>query len=206
MHDILSSIVRVGIGSSAGILFGIILASVRFSLPGRIQSHPISIFLFEFMRFPPPIAWLPFVILLFGISPIGSVFVVFLATFPVVQTNVYEGLCLIPITIRRMTLSLELSKISKIRKIYIPMILPQVFSGVRLGVGMGWMSIIAAEMVSGQEGLGYSIQAHRVYLQHFEMLKDITFIGTIGFAIHFLLRKMEQAWLPWSQQQRVKKW
>lgn len=204
MQDLLSSLLRVSIGCTCGVLFGILLASIRFSLPTRLQNNPLVIFIFEFMRFPPPIAWLPIVIIFFGISPLSSIFIVFLATFPIVQTNIYDGLFLIPKNIQRMALSLELSRFFKIKSIYIPMILPQVFTGIRLGLGMGWMSIIAAEMVGGQEGLGYSIQAHRVYLQNIEVLKDIFYIGLVGFIFHFSLKKIEQKMTPWAHIQDEK--
>lgn len=199
INDILSSLLRVLVGSSLGILFGVLLATFRFSLPLSWQKNPLVVFLFEFMRFPPPIAWLPFVILLFGLSPLASIFVVFLATFPPVQSNIYDGLGQIPQTIRRMACSLELNAWQKTRLIYLPMITPQIFTGIRLGLGLAWMAIIAAEMLSGQSGLGYSIQLHRQYMQEEKMLIDIAAIGAIGFLIHFFLKKLEWHYAPWAK-------
>ena len=147
-------------------------------MPKRGEKLPVT-FLFEFMRFPPPIAWLPFVILYFGIGGLSSVIVVFLAVFPTVSTNTFEGLRLIPTGIRRLALSLEMSPKDRIFKIFLPAIAPQLFTGFRLGIGMGWMSVIAAEMVGGEEGLGYSIQLHRTYSEYGSMLFDIAAIALV---------------------------
>lgn len=198
LTDAASSLGRVVLGSLAGVLFGILLGSLRYALlPRRGESLAVS-FLFEFMRFPPPIAWLPFVILCTGIGGLSSVVVVFLAVFPAVATNTFEGLRQVPVGIRRLALSLEMSAGARILKIYLPMMCPQLFTGFRLGIGMGWMSIIAAEMVGGQEGLGYSIQLNRTYSQYSVMVADIVAIALVGYLLQLILNSLERWASPWA--------
>lgn len=62
---------------------------------------------------------------------------------------------------------------------------------------MGWMSVIAAELVSGQSGLGYSIQLHRLNLQYDKMVVDMFFIGLIGWLLFSLMNKLERWLVPW---------
>lgn len=198
LTDSASSLGRVMLGSLAGVLFGMLFGSLRYSiLPRRGEPLPVS-FLFEFMRFPPPIAWLPFVILWTGIGGLSSVVVVFLAVFPAVATNTFEGLRQVPIGIRRLAQSLELPAPARILKIYLPMMCPQLFTGFRLGIGMGWMSIIAAEMVGGQDGLGYSIQLNRTYSQYSVMLLDIAAIALVGYLLQLFLNTLERWLSPWA--------
>jgi ABC-type nitrate/sulfonate/bicarbonate transport system permease component len=198
LTDTLFSLSRVAVGGALGALFGIFLATIRYALPRSVRSHPLVGLLFEFPRFPPPIAWLPFVVLFAGIGPLASVTVVFLAVFPPVLLHTYEGLGRIPLQIKRLAHSMELGAGKRFTQIYLPFLLPQLFTGVRIGLGMGWMAIIAAEMISGQNGLGYSIQLHRIYLEYDQMILDIALIGLVGFAFHVGLRRLERRFAPWA--------
>lgn len=200
IQDLLSncawSLAHVAGGASLGIFLGAIVGSTRYLLSLRFRERwPVTV-LFEFLRFPPPIAWLPFVVLLFGVGSWATMAVVCMATFPAVATNFFEGLRSVPIPIRRFAASLELSALARLRAVYIPAVLPQLCTGIRLGLGIGWMSVIAAEMVGGQGGLGYSIQINRVYLQYSAMAADIVAIGLIGFVFHSSLSYIEKSLSP----------
>jgi ABC-type nitrate/sulfonate/bicarbonate transport system permease component len=195
----ISSLQRVGIGIFFGAIFGIFLAALRSALPGRVRNLFVTAFLFEFLRFPPPIAWIPFVILLFGIGQIPTLIIVFLASFPLMMMNTYEGLEKIPRPIIRVANSLGVSPLVKIWKIYLPCIFPNLFTGLRQALGLGWMSIIAAEMIGGQEGLGYAIQLSRLNLEYREMAIQILVIGTIGYVFHASILLAERKLLPWLQ-------
>ena len=82
--------------------------------------------------------------------------------------------------------------------VLLPYASPQVFTGIRVGVSMGWMSVIAAEMVSGQSGLGYAIQLDRLNLDYTSVLLDIFLIGLIGFILFEALVKAERTIIPWN--------
>ena len=93
---------------------------------------------------------------------------------------------------------MQLSKVKMLRLILIPAILPQLMTGIRVGFSMGWMSIIAAEMISGQSGLGYSIQINRINLQYTNMIYDMIAIGVIGYLMTRLLYLLEARMAPWK--------
>jgi ABC-type nitrate/sulfonate/bicarbonate transport system permease component len=203
MNDILahslSSLGRVGLGVFLGTIFGIFLAVLRSIFPLKLRRNFLVSLFFEFPRFPPPIAWIPFVILLFGIGQLSTIVIVFIASFPVMYANTYEWIERIPAIYVRISKTMELSVWKKIFSIYLPAISPGLFTGFRQALGMGWMSIIAAEMIGGQEGLGYSIQLSRLNLEYGEMIVHIFIIGFLGFCFHFGSLWLEEKKIPWSK-------
>jgi len=196
---LVSSVTRVSLGVSIGVSLGIVLAVLRGSLPSWLRKNILVSFLFEFLRFPPPIAWIPFVILWLGIGSISTLAIVVIASFPLMLMNCYEGIERISFTLQRVANSLPLTKLQRVRMIYLPSILPNIFLGFRQALGLGWMSIIAAEMIGGQEGLGYAIQLSRLNLQYGEMIFLIFLIGAVGFSFHCLMQKLEVKFLPWNK-------
>lgn len=195
----LFSISRVLAGVSLAVFLGIALGLGRSLLPAGIKGRRFIKFLFEAPKFPPPIAWIPFVILLFGIGEFAAYVIVFIGAFPPIFTSTYEGAEAVPLVIRNCARSMEIRGARYLWFIILRAALPQIFTGVRVGVSMGWMSVIAAEMISGQSGLGYSIQLNRLNMQYDLMTVDIVCIGIIGFLLFestvFLQRKI----MPWHE-------
>lgn len=194
-----ASLLRVICGGSLAFVCGVILGLIRFSMPEFLKKNFIINFLLDAPRFPPPIAWIPFVILLFGIGYKSAWAIVFIGVFPSVFINTYEALSNIKKEIIRSARSMELNSFQLLFKIYLPAILPQVFTGLRVGLSMGWMSIIAAEMISGDSGLGYSIQLNRLNLQYNAMIVDMILISLIGFFINFGMLKLQEKVVPWNR-------
>lgn len=195
VHEILinsiSSISRVLVGGGFAFVAGIVFGLLRFSLPKYLKNSFFFNLFLDAPKFPPPIAWIPFVIYIFGIGYKASLIIVFIGVFPSVSTNTYEALSLVRIEILRVAKSLELPFYKMIFQIYLPAVLPQIFTGLRVGLGMGWMSIIAAEMISGTSGLGYSIQVNRLNLRFDLMIVDMILISLIGFFLNWMLKNLE---------------
>jgi ABC-type nitrate/sulfonate/bicarbonate transport system permease component len=179
----LFSISRVVAGVALAGFAGIVMGLARSVLPERMKRSLLVKFLFEAPKFPPPIAWIPFVILLFGIGEISAYVIVFIGAFSPIFTSTYEGAEAVPLVIRNCAASMEIRGVRYLTQVAFRSALPQIFTGLRLGVSMGWMSVIAAEMISGQSGLGYSIQLNRLNMQYDLMTVDIVLIGFIGFLL-----------------------
>ncbi len=194
------SLSRVLIGVSAAIFAGIFLGLFRSALPYRIKRNRLLKLLFEAPKFPPPIAWIPFVILLMGIGEISAYTIVFIGAFSPVFTSTFEGAESVPITLRRTAQSMGVKGLPYLLRIILPASLPQVFTGIRVGISMGWMSVIAAEMISGQSGLGYSIQLNRLNMQYDLMTLDMVLIGIIGFLLFEMAVLLQRAILPWKEE------
>lgn len=193
-----ASFSRVVCGGSLAFFLGVLFGLARFNLPNFLKRNFLFNFIMDAPRFPPPIAWIPFVILAFGIGHKSAWAIVFIGVFPSVFINTYEALSSIKKEIVRTARSMELGKLQLLFKVYLPAILPQVFTGLRVGLSMGWMSIIAAEMISGDAGLGYSIQLNRLNLQYNLMILDMILISLIGFFINFGMLKLQERMVRWN--------
>lgn len=191
------SLLRVLCGGGLAFLIGIIAGLLRYSLPEVLKRNFLFNLLIDAPKFPPPIAWIPFVILFIGIGDKAAWAIVFIGVFPPVFTSTYEALSGIKVEILRVARSLELSYFQMLFRIYLPAILPQVFTGMRVGLAMGWMSIIAAEMISGSSGLGYSIQLNRQNLEFERMVVDMIFISLIGFFLSWGMTKLQKKVVRW---------
>lgn len=191
------SLLRVICGGGLAFLAGVIAGLLRYSLPAFLKRNFLFNLLIDAPKFPPPIAWIPFVILFIGIGDKSAWAIVFIGVFPPVFTSTYEALSGIKVEILRVARSLELSYFQMLFRIYLPAILPQVFTGMRVGLAMGWMSIIAAEMISGSSGLGYSIQLNRQNLEFERMVVDMVLISLIGFFLSWGMTKLQKKVVKW---------
>jgi len=195
----LFSISRVVAGVSMAVVLGVLMGLGRSLLPGWIKRNKLVKFLFEAPKFPPPIAWIPFVILLCGIGEFSAYMIVFIGAFSPVFTSTYEGAESVPKVIRNCAMSMEIHGFRYLWQVIFHSAMPQIFTGIRLGVSMGWMSVIAAEMISGQSGLGYSIQLNRLNMQYDLMTVDIVLIGLIGFLLFEATVFLQKEIIPWHE-------
>ncbi|MBU0481246.1 MAG: ABC transporter permease [Proteobacteria bacterium] len=195
----LYSVTRVLAGTFLAIILGIASGLFRSALPNLLKRSRMIKFLCEAPKFPPPIAWIPFVILFFGIGEISAYTIVFIGAFSPIFTSTFEGAESVPSAIRNCARSMEITGFRFLAKIIFPSALPQILTGIRVGVSMGWMSVIAAEMISGQSGLGYSIQLNRLNMQYDLMTIDMVCIGIIGFLLYEITVVLQKKLLPWHE-------
>lgn len=195
----LYSLSRVGAGVFMAMVVGVAMGLGRSLLPSWLKRNRLLKFLLEAPKFPPPIAWIPFVIIALGIGEFSAYTIVFIGAFSPIFTSTYEGAEAVPLSLRNCARSLELRGPRYLLQIIFPAALPQIFTGIRVGVSMGWMSVIAAEMISGQSGLGYSIQMNRLNMQYDLMSVDMVLIGIIGFLLHEATVLLQRRILPWHE-------
>jgi ABC-type nitrate/sulfonate/bicarbonate transport system permease component len=195
----LFSLERVLIGVTAAAVAGVLLGLLRSALPRAVKRNLLLRFLLEAPKFPPPIAWIPFVIIAFGIGEFSAYTIVFIGAFAPIFTAAYEGAESVPLVWRQTAASMELTGPRLLYSVIFKGSLPQIFVGLRAGVGIGWMAVVAAEMISGQSGLGYSIQLNRLNLQYDLMCIDMVMIGFIGFVLFEAIVILERIFIPWHE-------
>ncbi len=156
----------------------------------------------EILRPIPPIAWIPIAILLFGVGNGSSYFIVFLGAFFPIFTNTYFGSVSLPVVYRNVALSFEVGRNKFITKILFYFSLPYIFTGLKIGIGMAWMSLIAAELIGAQSGLGYFIQINRLLLRIDNVIVGMILIGAIGLALARSLTVLEKKIMPWLPQSK----
>lgn len=196
-EHILASNLKVLLGWSLALVIGLVLALLRFYLPRILQRNYLFNLIVDLIKFPPPIAWIPFIILLFGISFWSSILIVIVGGMPPFFTIIYDILIHTDEHFRNLTSSLQLSKIKTIFFVSLPSQWHRIYTGARVALGMSWMSIVAAEMISSQSGLGYLIQMHRIDLNYQLVLLDILIIAVCGYAMNQILLLIEKKHLSW---------
>ena len=196
LRNTLASLNRVVIGFGAaafvGELFGL--------FPGRNKLAkqflgPVT----EVVRPIPPIAWIPLAILWFGIGSGSAYFIVFLAAFFPIFTNAQVAANVIePIHINAAR-CLGASRRMIVMNVIVPSALPVVLGGIRTGLGISWMAVVAAELVAAQSGLGYWIALSRLQLQSENVVGGMVAIGIVGVLMTTIMGRVERWLTPWRR-------
>ncbi len=195
IKHILISLKRVLIGFSLAAITGILLGLILgyFKKIGE-YFHPII----ELLRPIPPIAWIPLAILFFGLGDSSAYFIVFLGAFFPIFTNTFFGAISLPQIYKNITLSFETPPLIFFQKILFYFSLPYIFTGLKIGIGMAWMSVIAAELIGAQSGLGYFIQLNRLLLRTDKILTGMILIGLLGYILNKIISIIEKKIISWK--------
>lgn len=181
-----ANIVALGLGVPLGLAIGL-YRSVERLLDGLISIFkPI-----------PPLAWVPLSILWLGIGTASVVFITFLAAFFAILINTTAGVRSIDRTLLRAALSLGASRRRVMINVVLPAVVPHIFTGLRIAIGVSWMSIVAAELIAASSGLGYMITYYREVLRTDAIIVGMLTIGVIGLLMDMALRRFERWLMPW---------
>ena len=195
LTDIQASLQRVFIGffiaSCLAVPLGIILA--YFYIPRQILLPIITI-----LRPIPPIAWIPLAILWFGIGDSSSYFITALAAFFPIFINSFAGGKAVEHQHINAAKCLGARRFSLVTTIFLPSAMPQVWAGLRIGLGQSWMAVVTSELIAAQSGLGYMIQANRLNLETSYVLVGMVVIGILGSSMNAALGYIEQYVIPWK--------
>ena len=194
--DSLASLTRVSVGFITAAVISIGLAMMYGLNP--ILTKIIKI-LVDFLRPIPPIAWIPIAILIFGLGNAPAYFIVFLGAFPPIFLNSYHGATTMPKIYSNVSRSFEISKFNYLFRIQLFYALPDIFVGLKVGLGIGWMSVIAAELIGSDSGLGYFIQLNRLMLRTDNIILGMIVIGLIGYLLNLLISIIEKRLTPWRR-------
>lgn len=183
-------------GAAAGVTFGL-LAGWWGPLE-RLASPAVHV-----LQLIPGLAWIPVALLLFGIGERATVFMIAMTTFPPVAISVLGGAKRVDATYLRAARMMGARGSALLLRVLLPGALPQVLSGLRVGLGNGWRVVVAAEMIVGTgTGLGYSIIQARWTLDYASALACVAVICLIGLVVERVVflplerRTVEQWGLP----------
>ena len=155
--------------------------------------------LVEILRPVPPLAWIPLSILWFGIGDVQNQFIIFLGCFFPILINTVDGVKGIEPNLIRAARALGAGERQVLWRVALPAALPQIVTGIRVGLGVGWMALVAAELVGANSGLGFLISDSRTVLRTDYVIVGMATIGLIGLAIDNLIRMLGRRFLPWSR-------
>ena len=156
--------------------------------------------LIEFYRPVPPLAYLPLIVIWFGIGEFSKILLIYLAVFaPIVVSTAAGVRHLDPIRVR-VAQSLGATRWQIIRHIVLPSALPDILTGIRIGLGAGWSTLVAAELVAATQGIGFMIQSASQFLVTDLVIAGILLIALVAYAIEIGLRILQKRLAPWQGQ------
>jgi nitrate/nitrite transport system permease protein len=181
---IIASLRRVAMGFSlaaiAGVALGVLVGQSKLAMRGL---DPI----FQVLRTVPPLAWLPLSLAAFKQTDPSAIFVIFItAVWPVI-INTAVGVRALPQDYRNVARVLGLSHFEMFTKILLPATVPFIFTGLRIGVGLSWLAIIAAEMLIGGVGIGFFIWDAWNSSLISEIILALIYVGLVGVCLDRLI-------------------
>jgi len=194
--NVAGSLARVSVGFGIALLLGVSSGAVLGIFPGA--GRHVAPWL-DVLRPIPPIAWIPVAILWFGLGNTSAVFIVFVGAFFPIFLNTHAGICAVSQGQVNAARCLGAGRLLILSDILFPAALPQLLTGLRVGVGIAWTSVIAAEMVGAHTGLGYAIQLNRTMLETEAVIVHMATIGVIGWIMSDLVNRLERRLTRWNQ-------
>ncbi len=152
----------------------------------------------EFYRPLPPLAYLPLTIIWFGIDELQKVVLLFLAMFAPIVLSTRAGVRSVAIEQIHAAYSMGASRAQVIAHVILPAALPEIITGLRIGIGVGWTTLVAAEMVAATAGLGFMVLSAAEFLVTEVVILGIVMIGVVAYLFDLFLRWMEQVLVPWK--------
>ena len=184
-----ASLFRVGCGFGLAVVIAVPLGLWMGWVRGAyVTLNP----LFQMLRPISPIAWIPIAILWFGVGNVSPIFLIFISSvFPmVVQTT--SGVHTIEKRYLRAAANFGVSRATLFRQVVIPAVLPQIIVGMRIGLGVAWLVVVAVEMIALRSGLGYLIIDSRNAGNRYDLVvAGMIIIGLIGLMLDGLMRLLE---------------
>ena len=188
-EHIAASLFRVGAGFGLAVIVAVPLGLWMGWVKGAyVTLNP----LFQMLRPISPIAWIPIAILWFGVGNVSPIFLIFISSvFPMVVQTV-TGVHTIEKRYLRAAANFGVTRATLFRQVVIPAVLPQIIVGMRIGLGVAWLVVVAAEMIALRSGLGYLIIDSRNAGNRYDLvIAGMIIIGLIGLLLDGLMRLLE---------------
>ncbi len=195
-RHILKSLYRVFLGFSLAAVSGVTLGIL--SGRSRLANAVINAFI-EILRPIPGIAWIPIAILWFGSGENGKVFILFIASFTIIAANTHDGARHVDPELIGAAKMLGASKLRIFFTVVLPCCVPQVFTGLQIGLTINFMTVVAAEMIRSRSGVGWIVSTGNDSGNMTQVMVGLVAIGIIGFALSALLRATEKRLLRWHR-------
>lgn len=151
----------------------------------------------ELYRPVPPLAYLPLMVIWFGIGETSKILLIYLAIFAPVAMSALAGVKSAQQVRIRAAQSLGASRAQVLWLVILPSALPEILTGLRIGLGVGWSTLVAAELIAATRGLGFMVQSAGEFLATDVVLAGIAVIAIIAFGLELGLRALQRRLTPW---------
>jgi len=191
---VLASALRViegfALAAASGLFLGVAIGLSRTF--GRFAELPIQL-----TKPIPPIAWIPLAILWFGIGEWAKIYIIFIGAFFPILINTIDGIRQTDNRFVELARILEVPHWRFVRQVILPGALPQIMTGLRLGLNIAWMCVVAAELIAASSGVGFLIMDARQLSQTDIVLAGMLTMGILGKVTDDLLRALEKRLVSW---------
>jgi taurine transport system permease protein len=195
LQHLLASLGRVLAALVGAVAAGVILGfAVNLNRTARGVIEP----LLEFYRPIPPLAYLPLVIIWFGIGEFAKILVIFLGILPSIIIATNDGLRSVSQDRVNAALALGATRFQVVALVLFPHALPNILTGTRIGLGTGWATLVAAELVAATRGLGFMIKGAADFLVTDVVILGILVIAAVAIVMEFGLRWLQRVVVPWQ--------
>ena len=192
-----ASLGRIGLGLLLAVLTAVPVGiAIGTSRAARGVLDP----LIEFYRPIPPLAYLPLIVIWCGIGELSKVLLIYLAIFAPIAIATATGVRTVDPAKIRAAQSLGATRTQLLRHVIVPSALPDILTGVRIGLGVGWSTLVAAELIAATSGLGFMVQSAAQFLVTDVVLLGILVIALIAFTMEMSLRALQRKLVPWHGQ------
>ena len=189
LESIAASMYRFVIGYGLSVIIAVFLGLILGSLPRVFKYVDPAL---QLLRPISPTAWMPFVVLLFGIGDLPAIVIIFIAAFFPVLLSTVSAVSKIDDIYFRVADNFGIKQPALMWKVILPAAFPQIANAIHLALGSAWIFLVAGEMVGAQSGLGYQIIDARNNVRADILLATIFVIGIIGLALDFILGQVEK--------------
>ena len=180
------------IGTSLGVLVGLLTG--RMALMQVLLAPALTL-----LRPIPAIALVPLAIVWFGIGEGSKYFVISYTVFLTVWFNTHHGMQYVPDIYLRASRSLGVSRAREFLTVIIPAAAPYILAGIRLGVALAFLSLVAAELSGASSGIGYRLQEARQYIRTDRMFSLLIILGILGAVADVIVQRIGQRLVHWQQ-------
>jgi len=189
VHHIAASLMRVAVGYFGAVALAIPLGVAMGWYPPIYRAlNPVI----QMLRPISPIAWIPLAILWFGVGNTSPIFLILLSSFFPMVVGTIAGVHSVEQQYIRAAENFGITGMKLLRDVVVPAAMAQIVTGMRIGLGVAWLVVVAAEMVAIDSGLGYLIIDSRNAGNRYDLVvAAMVIIGVIGFCLDVLMRRME---------------
>ena len=190
LKHVVASLFRVTVGYLLAVALSVPIGMLMGWFAG---AHALLNPLVQGLRPISPIAWIPLAILWFGVGDLSPIFLIFLSSFVPMVVGTAAGVMTIDGKYLRAARNFGFSGLRLFRSVVLPAALPQIVTGMRIGLGVAWLVVVAAEMIAVSSGLGYLIIDSRNAGNRYDLVvAGMLVIGVVGFGLDTLMRRLER--------------
>ncbi|HBA98299.1 MAG TPA: ABC transporter permease [Lachnospiraceae bacterium] len=200
--DLMISLVRVVKGFLASAITGVFLGSVM-GMSSKMQNLLLPTI--TVIRQIPMVAWIPLIILWSGIGESSKVIIIMIAAVFPILVNTLSGIESTPDGYAEVARLYKLGKWKTFTKVYLPHALPQILVGLKLGLGVSWMAVVASELIAASTGIGYRMNEARSLMKSDKVIVCMIVIGLIGIIMDKLISLLFNQFTPWVNLQKNSK-